>query len=166
MRFVPSLYKKPWRLFKEIRQSVVKRRSRQFSSVEDFIVSGECYNCLCYSYGNLEIVITKCSYDWWTSNKSIHPIQNPLIISHVTHIRDNIYSIDEEMINERGTVGGKKIDREDRSTRKESHRISSLSTTNPTPLHLGQNLGRRCWTPATNRLSYVTVLIVPFIELK
>jgi hypothetical protein len=31
-----------------IRQPVVKLRSRQFSSVEDFIVSGECYtrNCL------------------------------------------------------------------------------------------------------------------------
>jgi hypothetical protein len=38
-------------------------------------------------YDNLEIVITKCSYDWWRSNKSIHPIQNPLLISDVTHVR-------------------------------------------------------------------------------
>jgi hypothetical protein len=35
-------------------------------------------------------VIIICSYDWWRSNKSIHPIQNVLIISHITHICDNI----------------------------------------------------------------------------
>jgi hypothetical protein len=46
MRSVPSLYKKPWRLFKEIRQSVVKV-FRSSSAVEDFILSGECYNWLC-----------------------------------------------------------------------------------------------------------------------
>jgi hypothetical protein len=38
--------------------------------------------------GNSVIII--CSYDWWRSNKSIHPIQNPLIIGHVTDIRDSI----------------------------------------------------------------------------
>jgi hypothetical protein len=36
-------------------------------------------------------VIIICSYDWWLSSKSIHLIQNPLIISHVTRICDNTY---------------------------------------------------------------------------
>jgi hypothetical protein len=36
-------------------------------------------------------VITKCSYDWWRSDKSINPIQNLLLINHVTHIRDSMY---------------------------------------------------------------------------
>jgi hypothetical protein len=35
-------------------------------------------------------VIIICSYDWCSSNKSIHLIQNPLIISHVTPICDTI----------------------------------------------------------------------------
>jgi hypothetical protein len=38
-------------------------------------------------------VIILCSYDWWRSNKSIHSIQNPLTINHVTHIRDNMNSV-------------------------------------------------------------------------
>jgi hypothetical protein len=48
------------KLVSVISQPVVKLRSRQFSSVENFIVSGECYNWLCFI--DLEIVITKCSY--------------------------------------------------------------------------------------------------------
>jgi hypothetical protein len=36
-------------------------------------------------------LIIICSYDWWVSNKSIHLIQNPLIISHVTRIRDSMF---------------------------------------------------------------------------
>jgi hypothetical protein len=45
-----SLYKKPWRLFKEIGQGFVSQSENVVqgsSTVEDFIVSGECYNCLC-----------------------------------------------------------------------------------------------------------------------
>jgi hypothetical protein len=36
-------------------------------------------------------VIIICSYDWWTSNKLIHLIQNPEMVSHITRICDTIY---------------------------------------------------------------------------
>jgi hypothetical protein len=35
-------------------------------------------------------VIIICSYDWWLSNKSIHLLQHPVIISHVTTICDSM----------------------------------------------------------------------------
>jgi hypothetical protein len=44
---------------------------------------------MCYCSSNL-LKCYICSYDWWVFNKSIHLIQNPLIISHVTRIRDII----------------------------------------------------------------------------
>jgi hypothetical protein len=45
-------------------------------------------------------VILSCSYDWRRSNKSIHLIQNPLIISHVTRILDTIRVISCSVITE------------------------------------------------------------------
>jgi hypothetical protein len=55
-----------------------------------------------------------------------------------------------------GVAGGKIIDRDGRRTWRKTRRTASLSTTNPTRLHLGQNLGSRFGTPTTNRMSYET----------
>jgi hypothetical protein len=41
-------------------------------------------------YGNLEIVVSKCSYDYKGSDKWIHLIRNPLFISDVTQIHVTI----------------------------------------------------------------------------
>jgi hypothetical protein len=49
---------------------------------------------MCYCSSNFWSGINICSYDWRVSNKSIQLIQNPLFISHVTRIRDNIYIYD------------------------------------------------------------------------
>jgi hypothetical protein len=47
-----------------ISQSVVKLRSRQFSSVlRLYCIWRVLQLVVCYSYCNLEIMITKCSYD-------------------------------------------------------------------------------------------------------
>jgi hypothetical protein len=54
-----------------------------------------------------------------------------------------------------GEIGGMKIGRGNRSTRKKTCPNAPLSTTNPTCLDPGLNPGRSGGKPATNRLSYV-----------
>jgi hypothetical protein len=61
------------------------------------------------------------------------------------------------MIDECEAVGGVKIGRENRSSR----RNATLSTTNPTWRYLGSNSGRHGGKPATNRLSYGTAYCRP-----
>jgi hypothetical protein len=55
-----------------------------------------------------------------------------------------------------GAIGGMKIGRRNRSTRREPAPIATLPTTNPTWPDPCSNPGRRGGKPATNRLSYVT----------
>jgi hypothetical protein len=53
-----------------------------------------------------------------------------------------------------GEIGGIKIGKGNRSTRRKNCPSAALSTTDPTWLDSGLNPGRRCGEPATNRLSY------------
>jgi hypothetical protein len=53
-----------------------------------------------------------------------------------------------------GAIGGMKIGRGNRSTRKKTCPSATLSTTNPAWLDTGSISGRRGGKPATNRLSY------------
>jgi hypothetical protein len=55
-------------------------------------------------------------------------------------------------------IGGMKIGRGNRSTRKKTYPSATLSTTNPTWLDPGLNPGRRGGKPATNRFSYGAAL--------
>jgi hypothetical protein len=57
------------------------------------------------------------------------------------------------MIHEYGALGGMRIGRGNRSTRRKP---APVSTTNPTRLDLGSNQGSRGVKPAANRLSYGT----------
>jgi hypothetical protein len=47
MRSMPRLYKKQWTLSRRFMRDSSVSRKTSFKTVEDFIVSGECYNCLC-----------------------------------------------------------------------------------------------------------------------
>jgi hypothetical protein len=62
-------------------------------------------------------------------------------------------------VDECGAIDGMRIGRENRSTQEKTYPSTILYNTNPTLHDLGTNPGRRCGKPATNSLSYGTVLL-------
>jgi hypothetical protein len=66
-------------------------------------------------------------------------------------------------VDECGAVGGMRIGRGSRSTRRKP---ATLSATNPTLHHLGLNLGRRGWNPSTDGLSYGTAKLIDPLGLR
>jgi hypothetical protein len=59
-----------------------------------------------------------------------------------------------------GEIGGMKIGRGNRNTRRKTCPSTTLFTINPTWLDPGLNPGLRCGKPATNRLSYGAAIVV------
>jgi hypothetical protein len=67
----------------------------------------------------------------------------------------NSVSIENDrMFSECGAIGGMRIGRGNRSTRRKLAAVTTLYTTNPIQFDLGSNRGRCGGKPATNHLSY------------
>jgi hypothetical protein len=63
------------------------------------------------------------------------------------------------MVSECGAIGGMRIGRGNRSTRRKPAPVKTLYTTNPIESDLGSNRGRRGEKPASNQLNYSTSLV-------